>query len=187
MSSISSVSSGGVDLYNILQSATANTNGVGSNIATAQTPQNAPGVTDPDGDGDQQVQGTHHGHHGHHGLQGQIQSAVTSALENSDSSTDPNQAVQNAIAAVLKGGAEGVNPDGSNGQDGNGAAQGAGGADATSPSQFAQLLQSNGITPQDFQNDLNAAWTDNGSGGQSLNFSTLFQSFPPGTALDTTA
>jgi len=183
MSSISGISSG-VDLYNILQSSTASTNGVGVNIAapqTAQDPANDPS-SDPDGDGDQQVKGHHH--HGHHGLQGQIQSAVTSALQNSNSSEDPNQTIQDAIAAVLKNVDVGGN---ANGQNGAGPAQASGGSDSTSASQFAQLLQSNGITPQDFQNDLKAAWTDNGSGGQSLNFSTLFQSFPPGTAVDTTA
>lgn len=177
---MSSISGVGVDLYNLLQQqSTLNSATTGSTIAAPPPP------SDTDGDDDSQVQSgqqTHGHHHGHHGLQGQIESAVTTALDDPNSAGDPNQAVQNAIASVLQNGADGTNPGG------NGAASGGGGAtDSTNPSQFAQLLQSNGISPQQFQSDLQAALSDNGSGGQSISFSTLFQSFPPGTNIDTTA
>ncbi len=188
MSSISGVGAN-VDLFNILGQSTTNTSTVGSSLTLPPPPADETG----DSSETDSAEGTEgHHHHGHHGVQGQIENAVTSALQNSTPGQDPNQLVQNAIASVLQQGQQGASASGTTGQnggtsDGTDSADGTNGSGQLSQSQFEQLLQSNGISPQQFQSDLKAAFSDDGSGGQSVNFSTLFQSFPPGSAVDTTA
>ena len=185
MSSISSVGNG-VDLFQVLQQATGADTTSSATLATQIADQT------PSTDETQQTEEAGHHHKGHHGLHSKIESAVTTALQSADPSEDPNKVVQDAIASVLKG------TDGTDtGQSGSavpggqtGAAGAAGGAGSTSQSDFAQLLQANGISASQFQSDLKAAWTDgstDGSGGGGLDFSKLFQSFPPGSAIDTTA
>jgi hypothetical protein len=102
------------------------------------------------------VQGTHH-HHKHGGgggggLMSQIQNAVTSALQSSQSSgstTDPNQVVQNAIAQVLQNGSTSAAT--------TAAGTSAAGTTASSPQAFFQTLQASGVTPQQFLSDFMAA------------------------------
>ena len=59
-----------------------------------------------------------------------------------------------------------------------------------STSSFNQLLQSYGVDPQQFGQDLQSALSGaqggSGSGGTTVDFATLFQSFPPGSAIETT-
>jgi len=178
MSSISGIGNG-VDLFQVLQQAT------GADTTSSATLASQIAAQSQSTDDTQQTQEAGHHHKGHHGLHSKIEAAVTSALQSADPSEDPNTVVQDAIASVLKG--RDGKATGSPSDRNAGAGAGAG---ATSPSGFAQLLQSHGISASQFQGDLKSAWTDgstDGSGGGGLDFSKLFQSFPPGTAIDTTA
>ena len=72
----------------------------------------------------------------------------------------------------------------------NGAAQGAAqtGSASTGTAQptFSQTLQSAGVDPQQFQQDLQAALQNsNGTSSSGFDFATLFRSFPPGSAVNT--
>lgn len=119
----------------------------------------------------------------------QIQEAVSTALQNAQSSgpsTDPNQIIEDAITKVLrndntaKGGATqgtAADPDG----DDDGPA-GAGGIKGVNAQSFQQLLQSFGVRPQQFHQDLLAAVKD-AQGGQ-MNPLTALQSFPVGSTVD---
>ena len=180
MSTVSSVTS--PDLYQLLQQ-TADNQGQASSTGSA-----LPIATDSATE--TQAAPKHHHHHGGGGagkLQSQIESAVTSALQNSTSSTDPNQIIQNAIASVLKAnGADPTNPTTGTAVPAN--------PSSTDPAttvteaqqqQFNQLLQSYGVDPKQFQADFKAA-LQNTQGNNSPDFPTLFSSFPPGSAIDTT-
>ena len=155
----------------------------------------------------------HRGHGGGGGGGGleKIVQTVQSALSSSTSSaTDPNQVITNALQQLFGDNGEGTTTDGDNSTngetnallgttsgtsssgtssatdstdstDGDGSVDG---TDATSSSQtLAQLLQSYGVSPQQFRSDLISALS--GSGG-SLNES-LFQNFEPGSGVDAIA
>jgi hypothetical protein len=150
--------------------------------------------TDSDGDADgsssvsTQAQPAHHHHHGGGGGQffSKLQAAVTSALQSAQSdgsSTDPNQIVQNAIESVLKGDSS---SGGSTTQD---SAQAS--TDSSAPvdpqaarEQFFQQLQSYGINAQQFHQDFMSAIHDAKNGNSDPG--SVFQSLPPGSAIDTT-
>ncbi len=178
---MSSVNGIGQDLYQLFQSLSAK----------QQTPPPAAGAAGAQTDPQQAAQGTH-GHHHHHGQGGaffqQIQAAVTQALQSakSDGSSDPNQVVQDAIAKVLQAhGAAGQAGSASSNQSAPTGGTGSTSQDGDASRQaFMQLLQANGIDPQQFHNDFLAA-IQNARGGQ-VDPSTAFKSFPTGSGVDAT-
>jgi hypothetical protein len=135
---------------------------------------------------------TVHGGHHHHGggkdgaLFNQLQSAVSSALESAQADgteTDPNQIVQDTIAKVLNG-----QQNGSTGSTSSSADPSAPTTTSSTESKaaFQQLLASNGIDAQQFQQDFQAAIQSAQNGGSS-DASSIYSNFPPGSAVDTTA
>src|ERR1700722_4639296 len=128
----------------------------------------------------------------------QIHSAVTSGLQSAQSSgatADPNKVIQNAIAQIFKNQqniksgnssqttVSGSDPDG----DGDTDTPGVTTSDASSTqSAFTQLLQSNGVDAQQFQQDFLSAIQTAQSGGSSK-AGNVFSSFPPGSLVDTLA
>lgn len=205
--SSASISGGGQSIFDYLQSlrgsqqASQTSSTSSTDPSTATTSTSATTTTDPDGDSN----GSSHkvgGHHHHHGGGGggaffkQVQSAVTSALQDAQSSgsdSDPNSVIQTAIAQVLKnhqnGSASSTTGDSATGaSDTDGSSGGATGSTsgADSKSAFAQLLQSNGIDPQQFHQDFAAAIQAAQTGG-STDPSSVFSSFPTGSAVDTVA
>jgi hypothetical protein len=129
-------------------------------------------------------------------LLAQIQQAVNSELSASDASgasVDPNQVIQNAIQSVLQNNAAGAATgssstsgaqSGSTSSSSSGAGQ-SGSSQSSTQQQFASLLEQNGVNAQQFQQDLLSA-LQGASGGQ-FDAATAFQSFPPGSAIDTLA
>lgn len=184
MSSVSSVS-GSADLYTVLQQINGQSTTSTDNTSATDPTQAA-----------QQTQGSKHAHKHHGGgkggLSSQVESAVTSALQDAQPGDDPNTLIQNAIAAALKkaqeGGAASVQGDGDADAgattQGTGPQSGQGGA--VSQSDFESLLKSNGVDPKQFQQDFQAAVQSVQQGG-SVDFASLFQSFPAGSAVDTVA
>jgi|GEM_PF-5141349 len=128
------------------------------------------------------------------GLFGKIASAVTSALQSSNGSTDPNQVIQNAIASLLSQGNSSVigavsGPDSDGDSDSSSTAaqdslDGISQNGSSTPSQFLQTLQKAGVNPQQFRQDLLAALQT--SSGQT-NLNTLAEAFPPGSVVDQVA
>jgi len=135
--------------------------------------------------------GRYHHHHGGQAF-GQIQSAVTTALQSAQAngSADPNQIIQDAIEKVLQGGA-GSQSAGTAEQaatsdadgDANAAPTSQAGTTDTNSQTFFQMLQSLGVDPAQFHKDFLAA-VQAAQGGQ-VDPGTAFQSFPPGVAVDT--
>lgn len=194
MSSISSIGGGDLGLsqfYQQISGATA------SPAAAAPAAVDSATVTDPAADTTQAAQASGHHHHGHGGgLFKKIESAVTTALQSaqSDPSADPNKVVEDAIAKVFKdngvtppngtdasAGVKPNDPDGDGDQD----ASGQGGGVSSAKSAFAQTLQGFGIDPAQFHSDFLAAVKDAQNG--SSDPSSLFQDFPVGSTVDTTA
>ena len=103
--------------------------------------------------------------------------------------------MQSAIAQVIKNqankpggnpgqaGAAGNDPDGDGDSDAPGAADNDGSASGAQAA-FAQLLQSNGVNGQQFQQDFLAA-IQSAQGGDSSDPSGALGSFPPGSLVDT--
>lgn len=187
---MSSVNGVGQDLYQLFQNFAANQQ---SQPAATAGPSSTASSPQPDADGQQAAEGTH-GHHHHHGQGGffqQIQTAVTEALQSaqSDGSVDPNQVVQDAIEQVLQNHGAGATQTSDNGiaASQNTASVAAAPTDqdpSASRQAFMQLLQANGIDPQQFHKDFMAA-IQQAQDGQ-VDPSTAFQSFPPGSSVDTT-
>lgn len=120
----------------------------------------------------------------------QIQQAVTTALQSaqSNSSANPNQLVEQAIAGVvqqtLSGSASTSAYSSSSADiDGDGDSQ-TGTAD--SQTAFNQTLEANGISSQQFRSDFLAAIQQAQLSG-SADPSTVFSSFPTGLSVDTAA
>jgi hypothetical protein len=180
MSSIASLSGSASGLYSFIQSLSH------SNKTSAASAASSTGPSQSAASG--QITGAGGGHHHHHGGGGafkQIQDAVTSALQGAQSSgassADPNQIIEDAIAKVLQ-----------NNNSATGAAQGTsnttgdgpvGSANAVNGQSFQQLLQSFGVSPQQFRQDFLSAIKD-AQGGQ-MSPATALQSFPVGSTLDT--
>ncbi len=166
--------------------------------ATTQAGQQ---TSQTDASSTQAPKGGHHHHHGGGGggLLSQIEQAVSSSLgasQSSGSTADPNQVIQDAIQSVLQGSstaapsspsttAVGGSQTATEG-DADGSTSGSAGSSQSNPQQaFFQLLQQNGVNPQQFQRDLLSAIRSS-SGGQ-FDSATAFQSFPPGSAINTLA
>jgi hypothetical protein len=187
MSSASSVGGVGQGLYQFIRS------------ISATSPSQPAASTDATGSTSsaQGVQGSGHHHHGGGAQFKQIQDAVTSALQQAQSSgttADPNKIIESAIAKVLKNAGSATSSTGAAGQAASAASDGdgdhshsTGGTTNAAPSSggnpFLQALQSLGVSPQQFHSDFLAAIQDAKAGNP--NPATAFQSFPPGTTLDT--
>ncbi len=135
--------------------------------------------------GTQGVQGGHR-HHNGSDFFGKIQQTVVTALQaakTSGSTEDPNQVVEDSIASLLKNMGVGANS-AAGLADGNTNTNETGSAVSTASTQqaFQTLLQSEGISPQQFQADFLAAIKDAQNG--STNLAKAFSSFPMGTILD---
>jgi hypothetical protein len=154
------------------------------------TPQGSGSGNDSDGDNDGSVggvQGTTGHPHTHRlgGLLQKIAAAVTSALEDSaNQGSDPNQVIQDAIASVLNGQdtsstANGTATDSSNTNTSDGSS-------GSNPlQQFAQLLQTYGVSPEQFWSDFQTAVQGvQGSAGSNPLLSALLG---PGSSVDTSA
>jgi hypothetical protein len=153
--------------------------------ATSAT--SAVSAADPTGSGESSSQKAHRGHHHGHGQQfSKIEDAVTSALQSaqSDPSADPNKVIEDAIAKVFQGGNNPGDPPGETSTP-PGATDSTNSAASQSREQFFQTLQSLGVDPAQFHKDFAAAIQD--ARGGNVDSSTAFQSFPPGSTVDTTA
>lgn len=182
MSMISGLSGSASGLYSFIQSLSPGNQTSATTAAASNSSQSVSGQITGAGGG-------HHHHHGGGGAMKQLQDAVTNALQtaqSSGSSADPNKIIEDAIAKLLQndngattGTTQGAaaDPDG----DGDGSA-GATGAPGTSAQSFQQLLQSFGVSPQQFHQDLLSAVKD-AQGGQ-INPLTALQSFPVGSMVD---
>ena len=145
----------------------------------------------------------------------QIINTDQSALQNSsNSSTDPNQVIQNALeqlfggsgsssstssttsttdgtdstANILATAASGTTAPATTSSASTDSTDGdASSTDSTGDTQqsFSQLLEGFGVNPQQFRSDLITALS--ASGGGSPNSSALFQSFQPGSGVDAVA
>ena len=138
------------------------------------------------GDSSQEVQSAHHHHHhggGNSAAFQKIQAAVTQALQQtqSDPSADPNKAIEDAIEKVFQSGQAGASdPTTATSTD---AAASTSTTDPTNPHEaFAQLLQSYGVTQQQFHDDFLNAVKDAQNGN--VDPSTALQSFPAGAGFD---
>ena len=165
-----------------------------ANDATVQSGATTDSSSATDSSASQQVQGGHHHHHGGGGggaFFSKIQSAVTSALQQAQSgdATDPNQAIQNAIASVMEGGNSSADGTATS-TDPSATDPNAAATASSDPQQsqiaFFQTLQQFGVDPQQFHQDFLAALQDAQQNGNA-DPSSVFGSFPPGTAVDTTA
>jgi hypothetical protein len=120
-----------------------------------------------------------------------VEQAVTDALQSAQSSsststTDPNKAIEDALVKLFQNSnsssatASAADPTASSKATAQTAA-----ANSSDQQQFFQMLKDNGIDPKQFRQDLVAAMQQAQSG--TVNPSTAFASFPPGTAVDTSA
>ena len=123
------------------------------------------------------VGGAHH-RHGQGGLK-QMQNAVLNALQTAKASggtTDPNQAIESALAKIFKSSIAAPSGDTTGTTDPTGASQ------TSAPQSFESILQSFGVTPEQFQNDFMSAIKEAQAGQVNLN--TALQSFGAGSLLD---
>ena len=193
-------------LYQWLQQIAANgqSNAAGQTTATAagqDTDGDTNGSTTSSASGSSSsvggASGHHHHGHGGKGITSQIESAITSALNSSTSTSDPNQTIQDAIKNLLNpngstAAANGTTQDKPNDGDGDDKTPAAAAQNTVQGSSqfaqqqaaFSQLLQSYGVDPAQFQKDVQAA-LQSSQGGQP-DFSQIFKSFPPGSIINTT-
>jgi hypothetical protein len=186
---MSSISLGGVgqSLYTYMQ-------GLNSTQQPSPSTSTAAASSTPDSDGDSASStGSTRSASGHHHGGGEffksVQSAVSTALQTAQSSgtsTNPNQLIQSAIEQVLQSqqnGSSGTTISSSGNAPDGSAAGVSEGENSTSQSAFAQLLQSNGVSAQQFQQDFQAAIQSAQNGG-SADPSSVFSSFPAGSTLN---
>jgi hypothetical protein len=144
----------------------------------------APTATTATPNAPKQGGGAHH-RHGQGGLK-QIQSAVLGALQSAKTAagtasaggsiSDPDQVIQDAIAKVLKSKIAAPTADAGGTTDVN--------ATDAAPQSFEDILQSFGVTPQQFESDFSAAIK--GAQNGQANSASVFQNFQPGSLLDIT-
>ncbi|HEY4234198.1 MAG TPA: hypothetical protein VGM76_12275 [Lacipirellulaceae bacterium] len=138
----------------------------------------------------QGAKGAHHHHHHHGGgggggqqQVGSLLDTITNALQSTDASSDPNQVIEDTVAKLLQSGNSATVGGATNGVSAS-AVQAAGTQAANQPP-FLQLLQSHGVSLQQFQADLLSAVKDAQNG--KVNPATALQSLPPGSNLNLTA
>jgi hypothetical protein len=165
--------------------------------STAQQPANTPGTTSSatatatGSDPTSQLlaaTGKHRHHHGGGKKSGggssvsDVLDAVTTALNSSDPSADPDQVIQDTITKLLSADGSGGDTTGSTAT--TMTTTGAGAAPTTAQS-FAATLKAHGVDLSQFRNDLAAA-VKNAQNGQ-INPAAALKSIAPGSALNLTA
>jgi len=134
----------------------------------------------------------HHHGGGHRGGGGvsDLMSTVEDALNSADSTADPNQVIQDAIAKMLSGdgstaGASGSSNSGTSGTSTSSTGATSATSQAADKQALADFLKAHGVDMQQFQADFKAAMKDAKNG--QVNPATALKSFPPGSAVDVTA
>jgi hypothetical protein len=185
MSSVSSVGGGAQGIYQFIQSLTGASPSAATGAASGTSSSAIQTIAQAAQSIGQAMQGGGHHHH-HGGALKQIQDSVTNALQSAQSNgstANPNKIVEDAISQVLGNNNAAVSPTGT---DADGDGDGSGGSTPTSAAAktqaFFQTLQSFGVSPQQFKQDLLSAVKDAQNG--TVNSSTAFQNFPVGSALD---
>jgi hypothetical protein len=141
-----------------------------------------------------QLQGAEQGKHHHHGgggeLRSKIETAVTSALQNNNGTQDINTIITNAIKQALDPDGDGDNATPATATSANANPNASATSGAATPGSahaaFLQLLQSNGVTPQQFNTDLLSAF-QSAVGGTAPDYSQAFSSLAPGSLLNVVA
>ncbi len=183
MSSISSTTNSG--LYQFIQGLSSE-----STTSTAGETTAATGTTDASGStaaGTTTATSGHHHHHGSGGGFGKIADAVTSALQSTttDGSTDPNQAITNALTQLFQGTASDPTAAGTSATptlDASSTGKPATGTPTSSVDSLQQTLAAHGVTEQQFQADLTAALKNAQQSG-----AVDTSAFPAGSFVDATA
>ena len=170
MSSVSSVS-GGQGLSQLLQQLIAQSQ-------QGQTSAVAPPTAGQDSDGDNDGSSSPASFAtslNQNSFVAQLESTITSALNSAGSLSDPNQVVQGAITQLLTGGST----------------QNSAGSATNEPtsqqSSLSQLLTSYGVNGDQFQQNLQAALQNSANTGGPVDFATVFQNLPPGSAVNVLA
>jgi hypothetical protein len=158
------------------------TSGQSQNAGPAQSTNASTGVT------------TGHHHH-HHGADlDKLVSALSSALQSNSSggSVDVNKTITDALTKIFQTGSLGSTGQADTDGDTDGSTAASTTDPATSPTnstgipdKLAQLLKNFGVTPQQFESDVNSAIQSAQASGQ-FDPSVLLKSFPPGSVVDTT-
>ena len=129
----------------------------------------------------------------------QLQDAVTGALGSTSNTTDPNTLIQAAIKQLFAGQSPSTSsttgntaaPTTDRDGDSDGSTSASDSTDSTNAaapqSAFSQLLNSFGVSSQQFQQDVQTALQSSSSNGGAVDVSKLFKSFPPGSVIDTLA
>jgi hypothetical protein len=132
-----------------------------------------------------------HKHHHHGGGGGgksdsggiqDLLNAVTTALNSSDPSADPNQVIQDTITKLLSGDGTGTDPTATNS---NTTTLTAAPGTQTTAQSFVATLKAHGVDLNQFKADLTAA-VNNAQNGQ-INPAAALKSIAPGSALNLTA
>jgi hypothetical protein len=129
----------------------------------------------------------HHRRHGGGGSGGGVSNLldeITKALQQTSDSSDPNQVIEDTVAKLI---AKDGGCTGATGTAANNLANGSTEVATNQPSgqSLTQVLKAHGVDIQQFRADLAAAIKDASSG--KVNPATALKSFPPGSALDTSA
>jgi hypothetical protein len=184
MSSITSTQAG-QGLAQFLQSLTASQTGSASSSNASSSSSTVSSALNSLA---QAIGGGHH-HHSHGTANGfsKLAQAVTNVLQSAQSTgstSDPNQTIISALEKIFKNsGSVGSTYDtDSSDNTGDGDASSTTNDISSAQQSFLQTLQSFGVSPQQFQQDLTTALKD-AQGGQ-INLSTAFQSFPTGSLID---
>jgi hypothetical protein len=158
---IGAISSAGQLLFQALRSLTSSFQSPAAQQSSASTQNTSSQTTSPAASG------------GHGAMIAKIESAVTQALQASQSnaSADPNQVIQNAITQVLNGT--------------NATPAPAGADDNSVQATFAETLKQFGVDPQQFRQDLLSALQH--VKGSATGTGTTSQFFPTGSLLNTIA
>jgi hypothetical protein len=193
MSTISSVSPASTGLLSTIQQITDQDSS--ASVASGQVESG----TNSTAQGPQGAQGHHHHHHGGgggggDGLFSQIETAVTSALQNAPAGSNANQTIQSAIASVLQNAQNNANSSSNSSQSSStdsSSTPASTSPTATTPqpggasqSSFQSLLQSVGVNAQQFHQDFQTAVQSLQQNG-TVDFASLFHSFPAGSGVDT--
>jgi hypothetical protein len=114
-----------------------------------------------------------------------IEASITAALKNAPPGSDPNKVVKDTLSSLFQADGKDAAKKAHKGHhhhkdQGTQAAQ-------VDPQQqsFLATLQANGVSPTQFQSDLQSALSQ--SSGGNVNFAQVFRSFPPGTGVDSVA
>ncbi len=142
--------------------------------------------------------GTTTGHKHHHGgALDKLVNAISSALQSAGSGggTDVNKTITDALTKIFQTGSLGTTGQADTDSDADDSTAASTTGDTTStanttngnqlPDALTQVLKAFGITPQQFQTDLNNAVTAAKSSGQ-FDPSVLLNNFPTGSVVDTT-